>query len=175
VLTAEVRNGLLEALGGGIDAGTARQWLRWWWAGQLGLLLVPALFSDHLPSPLLGQDFSGQAISVGLWRRWVWRLHEVEAKAWMTTSADTVPSLEASFFYLSSYRARFRRWKPSFNGLACRRSWHRFLLEGFARQSSFCCGPLAVCHGASLRVMVLCASKDDGARSSNLSFLIVVS
>jgi len=40
---------------------------------------------------------SGQATSVGLWRRRIWKKHEVGAKAWTATSMDAVPSLEASF------------------------------------------------------------------------------
>jgi hypothetical protein len=40
---------------------------------------------------------SGQATSMGLQRRWMWKKHEVRAKAWTATSEDVVPSLEASF------------------------------------------------------------------------------
>ena len=40
---------------------------------------------------------SGQATSMGLrWRR-MWKKHEVRAKAWTATSTDAVPSLEVSF------------------------------------------------------------------------------
>ena len=35
----------MEALRGVVEAGLARQGLGLWWAGRLGLLLIPALFS----------------------------------------------------------------------------------------------------------------------------------
>lgn len=55
------RRRLLEAVRGVVDAGLARQRLGRWWAGRLGLLLIPALFSPPSACPLSRVGFCGGA------------------------------------------------------------------------------------------------------------------
>lgn len=67
-----------------------------WQEADFDGLLSAFLADDLLPHP-------ASLVGFGSLAAMVWRLLEVEAKAGMTTSADVVPFLEASFTYLSSH------------------------------------------------------------------------
>jgi hypothetical protein len=59
---AVVGQRLLEAVHGVVDAGLARQGLGRWWAGRLGLLLIPTLFSPPSAFLLPRAGFRGGAV-----------------------------------------------------------------------------------------------------------------
>jgi hypothetical protein len=103
----------------------------------------------------LGASF---LLSVGLWWRWCGGYMRLGRKLG-TTTMDIVSLLEGVIFYLLLLLCWICRWKPSLVELACRCSWRRFLLEGFARLSSFplliSCRLLVVL--GALRVAVLSA------------------